>query len=157
MSGGFDMEIERPTEQLRYSPTSDPRGKTPLRMRYDAELRLIRARVGNLEDIRGKLGLSRRKICQLLLVDPSAWTRWTAAGGDAPPHIYRALEWYLLLSEKDPRALMPIGSWSSTAFEDRFQLLETGLHQVSKARAGMMAALLLVGAIVGALFMLLFH
>jgi len=36
------------------------------------------------------------------MVDPSAWTRWTKKYQDAPPHIYRALEWYLLLSEKHP-------------------------------------------------------
>jgi hypothetical protein len=151
------MDIERPREQLRQLPASDSRGKTALRLRYDAELKLIRARVGSLEDIRGKLGLSRRKICQLLLVDPSAWTRWTSAGGDAPPHIYRALEWYLLLSERDPRALMPIGTWSSTAFEDRFQLLESTLQQVSKARAGVMAMLMIFGAIAGAIAVLVFR
>lgn len=150
----MDVEVE---PKLRFDPiVSNDRKKSPNRMRYDAEIRVIRARVGNLEEIRGKLGLTRRKMCQLLLVDPSAWTRWTAPGGEAPPHIYRALEWYLLLIEREPRALMPIGSWSSRLFEDRFLMLETGIQQVAKARAGLMAAVFLVGAIAGGILMLMF-
>lgn len=39
-------------------------------------------------------------MCQLLLVDPSAWTRWTRNEEKTPPHIYRALEWFLALNEK---------------------------------------------------------
>lgn len=39
-------------------------------------------------------------MCQLLLVDPSAWTRWHSAGGSPPPHVYRALEWFLVLEGK---------------------------------------------------------
>lgn len=41
-------------------------------------------------------------MAQLLLVDPSAWTRWTKGGDEAPPHIYRMLQWYLALEEKYP-------------------------------------------------------
>lgn len=148
-----DVQSEAPAS---LSPTTH-RKKSPNRLRYDAEIRVIRARVGNLEEIRAKLGLSRRKICQLLLVDPSAWTRWTSPGGEAPPHIYRALEWYMLLSEKDPRALLPIGSWASIRFEDRFAQLEEGLVQMGRARAGMMAAVLLAGGILGAILTLLVH
>lgn len=150
----MDVQVE-PTP--RFEPIQPPeRKKSPNRMRYDAEIRVIRARVGNLEEIRAKLGFTRRKMCQLLLVDPSAWTRWTAPGGEAPPHIYRALEWYLLLIEKDPRALLPIGSWSSRLFEDRFLMLESGIQQLAKARAGLMAAVFIVGAIGGAILMMLF-
>jgi hypothetical protein len=78
------------------------RTKTPERYISEAESGVARSRIGSLEDVRFRLGLSRRKMCQLLLVDPSAWTRWTKPGSDAPPHIYRALEWYLLLTEKFP-------------------------------------------------------
>jgi hypothetical protein len=132
-------------------------GRSSNRLRYEAEVNLIRTKYGDLEQIRSRLGLSRRKICQLLMVDPSAWTRWNQSGGHAPPHIYRALEWYILLAEKEPRALLPMGTWSSTAFEDRLVGLESGLQQVSKARAGLMGAMLLVGAIGGALLILIFH
>jgi transcriptional regulator with XRE-family HTH domain len=72
------------------------------RMKYSAEVQLIKNRWGDLEGIRKSLGLSQRKICQLLFVDPSAWTRWTKQEGSAPPHIYRALSWFLLLQEKTP-------------------------------------------------------
>ena len=79
--------------------------KSPQRMRYEAEVEVIRRKLGDLEAMREKLGLSQRKICQLLLVDPSAWTRWIK-GEDgeesAPPHIYRMLQWYLALQDKYP-------------------------------------------------------
>lgn len=78
------------------------RSKSVLRMRYEAEVSVIRKRLGSLEEMRGKLGLTQRKMSQLLLVDPSAWTRWTKDGEDAPPHIYRMLQWYLALEDKYP-------------------------------------------------------
>ncbi len=80
----------------------EPRVTSSLGFEYEAQIAVIRQKHGNLEDIRHRLGLSRRKIAQLLMVDPSAWTRWTKTGGTAPPHIFRALEWYLLLQEKYP-------------------------------------------------------
>jgi hypothetical protein len=76
--------------------------KTSLRLKYEAEKKVIEQQIGSLETVRHRLGLSRRKICQLLLVDPSAWSRWTRSFTAAPPHIYRSLHWYTLLQEKDP-------------------------------------------------------
>ena len=92
------------------------RAKTSLRIRYEAEVEVIRRKLGNLEDIRKTLGLSQRKISQLLFVDPSAWTRWTKSGAgnkdSAPPHIYRMLQWYLALEDKYPA--LDTGFWLST-------------------------------------------
>jgi hypothetical protein len=82
--------------------STEKRLKSAARMTYEAEVKFLKETNGDLENVRLKLGLSRRKMCQLLLVDPSAWTRWTAEGGEAPPHIYRALDWYLAGMEKDP-------------------------------------------------------
>lgn len=78
------------------------RSKTGLRLRYEAEVTLIQKQIGSLEKIRTDLHLSARKICQLLMIDPSAWNRWTRPGATAPPHIWRALQWYLSLQEKIP-------------------------------------------------------
>ncbi|MEK7356290.1 MAG: hypothetical protein AAB250_07560 [Bdellovibrionota bacterium] len=89
-----------------------PRAKTSLRLRYEAESEVIRKKLGDLETIRGQLGLSQRKIAQLLLVDPSAWTRWTKAGEKAPPHVYRMLQWYLALQEKYPA--LDVNFWLNT-------------------------------------------
>jgi hypothetical protein len=77
------------------------RSKTSLRLKYEAEAKVVQQKIGDLESIRNRLGLSQRKICQLLLVDPSAWTRWTQSES-APPHIFRALEWYLTLVDQNP-------------------------------------------------------
>lgn len=78
------------------------RSKTSDRISYEAEVDIIRQQIGDIEDIRFRLGLSARKMAQLLLVDPSAWTRWTKKITPPPPHIYRALQWYLTLQEKNP-------------------------------------------------------
>ncbi|MBX9766440.1 MAG: hypothetical protein K2X47_04135 [Bdellovibrionales bacterium] len=84
-------------------PTTDPlRSKSSYRVTFESEKEVIRKDIGDLEQIRTRLGLSRRKICQILMVDPSAWTRWTRSQDGAPPHVYRMLEWYLLLKEKHP-------------------------------------------------------
>lgn len=78
------------------------RSKTSLRMHFEAQAEVIRKQIGGLEGARLKLGLSQRKIAQLLLVDPSAWTRWLRDESKAPPHIFRSLQWYLALQEKIP-------------------------------------------------------
>ncbi len=95
-SAGHDEIAQNETRQ------SEPGAKTALRLRYEAEKQVIQQQIGSLETIRQQLGLSRRKICQLLLVDPSAWSRWTRSTQEAPPHIYRALHWYLLLQAQEP-------------------------------------------------------
>jgi transcriptional regulator with XRE-family HTH domain len=79
-----------------------PRSKTSLRMHYEAQVEVLKKQVGDLEDIRSRLDLTQRKISQLLMIDPSSWTRWIKGGDQAPPHIYRALNWYLILQEKIP-------------------------------------------------------
>jgi transcriptional regulator with XRE-family HTH domain len=78
------------------------RAKSSVRIHYEAQVEVIRKQLGDLEKIRENLGLSQRKICQLLMVDPSAWTRWTKRNENPPPHIYRALQWYMILQEKLP-------------------------------------------------------
>ena len=99
----MDQQVD---SNLRFNETSKDFSdhakpvQSPLRMRYAAETKIFRAQYGGLEDIRQKLGFSRRKMCQLLLVDPSAWTRWMKDESRVPPHVYRALEWYLALEQK---------------------------------------------------------
>lgn len=78
------------------------RSKTSLRLIYEAQTQVIQKQIGDLESVRLKLGLNARKICQLLMVDPSAWNRWTRPGATAPPHIWRALQWYMIVQEKLP-------------------------------------------------------
>lgn len=78
------------------------RAKTSLRLKYEAESRVGLQKLGGLEGLRHQLGLSQRQICQLLLVDPSAWTRWCKEESKTPPHVVRALEWYLALERKEP-------------------------------------------------------
>ncbi len=61
----------------------------------------------NLENIRQKLGLSRRQICKILKVDPSAWTRWMKSPQGAPAHVHQSLEWYMKLVEQNPQTFAP--------------------------------------------------
>lgn len=125
------------------------RVKSSLRLQYEAQVKVIRSQIGDLEKVRENLGLSQRKIAQLLLVDPSAWTRWTRTGEEAPPHIWRSLQWYLSLQEKNPsispaaflfagarfpqeKALQKLED-EAKAHEDRVRQLESGLEAI-KAR-----------------------
>ncbi len=78
------------------------RSKTSLRMNYEAQVQVVKNQLGNLEEIRLNLGLSQRKMAQLLMIDPSSWTRWVKKGDEAPPHIWRALQWYSIIQEKIP-------------------------------------------------------
>jgi transcriptional regulator with XRE-family HTH domain len=99
------MELDHPREAaaldlIESSEVPQKRAKTPMRLLYAAEVSVFKAQHGGLENIRLKLGFSRRKICQLLMVDPSAWTRWMKDEDSIPPHVYRSLEWYLALHEK---------------------------------------------------------
>ncbi|GIL21284.1 MAG: hypothetical protein BroJett041_23980 [Candidatus Jettenia caeni] len=101
----LDLKLQRMAfddEPLGEGALGDRRAKTSLRMHYEAQVAVIQKQLGGLEDIRLGLGLSARKICQLLLIDPSAWTRWTKNGDQAPPHIWRALQWYLIIQDKIP-------------------------------------------------------
>lgn len=82
--------------------SENERAKSPLRIKYEAEKSVLRQKLGSLEEIRQKLGLTQRKMTQLLLVDPSAWTRWMRDESRVPPHVYRSLQWYLELVDKKP-------------------------------------------------------
>ncbi len=84
------------------TPDLGVRSKTSLRINYEAQVHVIKGQLGGLEKVRLELGLSQRKVSQLLMVDPSSWTRWTKLGDEAPPHIWRALQWYMSLREKIP-------------------------------------------------------
>lgn len=76
--------------------------KTSNRLNYEAQVEVIKKQIGDIEVVRNKLNLSQRKMAQLLLVDPSAWSRWSTPGESAPPHIYRALQWYMSIQEQIP-------------------------------------------------------
>jgi hypothetical protein len=76
-----------------------------LRDKYLSEKERIQHEIGSLDQVLQTLGLSQRKACQLLLVDPSAWTRWNKSG--APPHIYQALRWLIQLKKVNPDATAP--------------------------------------------------
>ena len=51
------------------------RVKTATRLKYEAQVNVIIDQIGDLEKIRKKLDLTQRKIAQLLLIDPSSWSR----------------------------------------------------------------------------------
>ena len=107
-----------------YEPHEGPAGKpkSPYRMRYSAEVAILKRTYGDLEQIRQSLGFSRRKICQLLLVDPSAWTRWSK--GEAPPHIYKTLGLMLQMNDEKKGFIDPV-------LKDHVRRLDAQLDQMS--------------------------
>lgn len=102
----MESEIDVLTPVFEGENQSENRGfdkvLSPIRLQYQAQVQVIQNQIGDLESIRFQLGLSQRKMSQLLLVDPSAWTRWVRGTTEAPPHIWRALQWYLALKTKIP-------------------------------------------------------
>lgn len=94
----MDVELENQSHGANFIPA---RTRSSRRFKYEAEVQVIKQQIGDLEAIRTKLGLSQRKMCELLLVDPSAWTRWLKTDA-VPPHVYRALSWYISHTEKSP-------------------------------------------------------
>jgi transcriptional regulator with XRE-family HTH domain len=92
-----------------------------LREVYELERDRIKQEFGGLDNIRINLGLSQRKICQLLLVDPSAWTRWLKS--DAPPHIYQALRWLMEINRNNPHSPS-----LQVSLGDRLDLLQAKTH-----------------------------
>jgi hypothetical protein len=107
------------------------RAKTSTRIFYEAQVEVIKKQLGSLEKIRHDLGLSQRKMGQLLLVDPSAWTRWNRKDEEAPPHIWRALQWYMAMNEKIP-GLTPqyfIGKDPQVLHQKTLDLLEDEKHR----------------------------
>lgn len=124
-------------ENQQELPPSTPRSKTAERISYEAEVKVIQQQIGDLEDIRFRLGLSARKMAQLLMVDPSAWTRWTKKITPPPPHIYRALQWYLTLLEKNPGFTPQVflaSHWHSSKKQQNHNQ-EDFLQQLSQLRA----------------------
>lgn len=100
--GSVEFETDTFSFKEEVEEGSSLRAKTSNRLHYEAQVEVLKKQLGNLEKIRLELGLSQRKISQLLLVDPSAWTRWNRPGEEAPPHVWRSLQWYLALREKIP-------------------------------------------------------
>lgn len=114
----------------------NPGSKPTPREEYLLEAQRIQHEIGTLEEIRAKLGLSQRKVCQLLLVDPSAWTRWLKYG--APPHIYQALKWLLKLSKLDPEAAAPSNLLSRVDYiqqstQSKFEEIESNLALLERS------------------------
>lgn len=76
--------------------------KNALRMKYEAQAHLIRKQIGDIPQILSQLQLSQRALAQLMLVDPSAVSRWIQKPASIPPSVMRSLQWYLALQEKIP-------------------------------------------------------
>ncbi len=98
----MDLDQTLGSREFLIASSTPKKTKSSLRLKYEAERSVLIHQLGGLEGVRNHLGLSKRKISQLLLVDPSAWTRWVKDESQAPPHIYRALQWYVELIEKRP-------------------------------------------------------
>jgi transcriptional regulator with XRE-family HTH domain len=114
------------------------RAKPTLREKYFLERELIRREIGGLDQIREQLGLSQRRLCQLLLVDPSAWTRWVKS--EAPPHIYQALRWLTMLKKVSPDMAAPRDLASrvdliQTSTQTKFRQLEDNVALLERELA----------------------
>lgn len=114
------------------TPIAPQRPKSEKRLRYDEVVQGIREKHGSLEEMRKRLGYSQKQMSELLLVDPSAWTRWVKDGESAPAHIYQALAWYF-----DSRVDGKVASHSDSVKEpikslpwqiDKIEMIESAAH-----------------------------
>lgn len=76
--------------------------KSSLNSQYIKEKDKIVKKFGSLEDMRVKLGMNKTQIAQLLLVKPATWSRWEKNEDKAPPHVFQALKWYIILADSKP-------------------------------------------------------
>ncbi len=90
------MELETHEQSSRPAFRPSRRQRSVRRLRHEAQIQVFAKTHGDLEQIRQSLSLRPSQMAELLRVHPSAWTRWVKTG-QAPPHIYRMLEWYLEL------------------------------------------------------------
>lgn len=102
-SGVFLNEKDQMFLNANAESALQPQKRIKLRDKYILERELIKKEFGSLNQILEKLGISQRRACQLLLVDPSAWTRWNKS--EAPPHVYQALKWLLHLKDLKPQMI----------------------------------------------------
>ncbi len=137
-------------ENSNFSLASKERSRSANRFLYEAEVEVIKRQLGDLETMRKSLGFSQRKICQLLMVDPSAWTRWMK-GDKIPPHIYRALSWYLMVIEKNPLDHKPNFETLKVQMEMIIEDLEKARTQIRVLRTRFIIALVTAGIFVAGL------
>lgn len=130
------MKNTRATEVLESTSKAAEKGdkiSLSLRDQYLLEIERIKHEIGDLEQIRTALGLSQRRMCQLLLVDPSAWTRWNKTS--PPPHIYKALKWLIELKKINPEAAAP------SNISNRVDLIQSSTQSKIKELEGQITAL----------------
>ncbi len=121
------------------------RAKSSRRLKFEAEVEVLKRELKSLENVRERLGFSRRKMCELLMVDASAWTRWTKPDGEAPPHIYRALQWYLIVHEKYPALNHPF--FFSKNVDEKWQKLAAELEKTKRELTNLKKVSLGVGIV----------
>ncbi len=128
-------KILMPAATDGFSNEVEPTLPRTLREQYLLEKERIKYEIGDLEQIRISLGYSQRRMCQLLLVDPSAWTRWTKTLAGAPPHVYQSLRWLVELKNINPDAVAP------NNIAKRMDFVQRSTHDQLKALKSDIAAL----------------
>ncbi len=113
---------------------SNKTSKETLKSLNIAEAALIKEQIGDIESIRKSLGLNKRRICQLLLIDPSTWTRWSTGKTEVPPHIYRMLQWGLAVMDKYPE-VHPLSQFASINNLQKVQELSNRVIELEKKKA----------------------
>lgn len=98
----MDLEIDKKARIFDLNKEDFEAHKSSLRIQYEAQVTVIKSQIGELEFIRAQLGLSQRKISQLLLINPSSWNRWIKDPDKIPSLVWRSLQWYLALNDKVP-------------------------------------------------------
>lgn len=130
------METENSVQKFtenKQGSNSNQRSKETLKDLNKTESELIREQIGDIESIRHSLGLNKRRMCQLLLIDPSTWTRWSTGKTEVPPHIYRMLQWGLAVMDKYPE-VHPLSQFASINNLQKMQELSNRVVELEKKK-----------------------
>jgi len=130
------METEKQDQEFTNNEQNDKpnqRSKETLKGLNKAESELIKEQIGDIESIRQSLGLNKRRMCQLLLIDPSTWTRWSTGKTEVPPHIYRMLQWGLAVMDKYPE-VHPLSQFASINNLHKMQELSNRVIELEKKK-----------------------
>lgn len=98
------MDLDWAASNTDQNNEKEDNGKKSLsaRDRNEITASMIKKQIGDIEQVRALMGLNKRKMCELLLIDPSTWTRWTTGKTNPPTWVYRTLQWGLAVMDKHP-------------------------------------------------------
>ena len=135
----MDLDWAKEQEENNIDFNDADKNTLSTRERNELAASLIKKQIGDLEQVRALLGLNKKRMCELLLIDSSTWTRWTTGKTEPPPWLYRTLQWGVAVMDKYPefhpllvnQRVSDSGTTNSSA-DTRFKDLADEVYSIKK-------------------------